>query len=674
MRTLATFALSLSLLGVLAPLGALAQGGPPPLPAPTPAPPPLPPAPTGAQYYYDDNGKPAGPYSADEIGQRIAAGQITAATLIWKTGTPSWLAAKDLPEFAIALGGGGGAAQDVSFDAVSSRIGGLTIAIPHVAIKGSSLSKGVIQGLFNGPWSLSTADTLARFDAASVVIPEIRLELAMPPDMSGQPNKASAVYRDLRLDDVKNGKAARLSLAGLTVDIPDRVPVNVSVGAILATDYDLAGAVRVAFAAAAPGEAQKQIAGPASIEGLRATMSSDFDLSIGKVALGAVKLRPLSMPAATVVQTLVAAGIGGQPLAPAEAARMIDAIVDFYEAFAFDGLTVSEVSAKIPDHKFRPLTLKTFKLGPISNSRYAEIGIEGLDVTTDDGHVRLGRLALLGLDLKSFLSTMAALTKRGDLGPAAMRSLDWHGAAPHLDGVVVKGLDLAPPNLPGAVTLAGFELKLGNYVGGIPTVLRAELSDLVIGTDLLYQKSGVHSFGYDKLDLSSLIDLAWDESGKVFRINEISAKGADMGAASLKAALGNVPRELFAGTRPQMQVAALGVTLSGLSLRLEDAGLANRIVAEVAKDQGKSPDALRLEWGTYAQLGIPQVLGGSDEAKALARAVAAFIVKPKSLSIAVKAKGAGLGVSDVVGDAGGNGKPNPVAIFNKLEVTATANE
>jgi hypothetical protein len=66
------------------------------------APPPLPPAtpPTpGAQYYYSENGKPAGPYSFDEIRRRIASGTIKPETLIWKLGDPAWVPLKDDKDF-----------------------------------------------------------------------------------------------------------------------------------------------------------------------------------------------------------------------------------------------------------------------------------------------------------------------------------------------------------------------------------------------------------------------------------------------------------------------------------------------------------------------------------------------------------------------------------------------
>jgi hypothetical protein len=153
-------------------------------------------------------------------------------------------------------------------------------------------------------------------------------------------------------------------------------------------------------------------------------------------------------------------------------------------------------------------------------------------------------------------------------------------------------------------------------------------------------------------------------------VNEVSAKGANMGTVSLKGAFGNVPRQIFAGSLPEMQVAALGITLSEANLRIENGGLLDKIVEQMAKAQGTSADNLRAQFGTQAALGIPQLLGGSEKAKAFANAIASFIAKPKTLVIAVKAKNGGLGLTDVM--AGGS--PNPAAIFEKLDVTASAGQ
>jgi hypothetical protein len=397
------------------------------------------------------------------------------------------------------------------------------------------------------------------------------------------------------------------------------------------------------------------------------------EVSVGKFAMGAIKMRPLATPVASVVQSVMAASAAapGKDLPPAEAAKMVAMMADFYDAFAVDGMSVSDISVKAADPKFQGLTLKTIKFGPIANSRYSEMGIEGFDLAAGGAHAKLGRIALLGLDLKPFLSTLAAAAKKGDVGPAAMAGLDWRAAIPHLDGIVVKGVDvLVPTPTPKPFTLAGYELKLGNYVGGIPTSVRSQLDDLAADTGVFGETlRQLAALGYTNIDVSSIIDLIWNENSKAIRINEVSAKGANMGLVSLKGALGNVPRELFAGSMAQAQVAGLGVTLSELSLRIENAGLIDKLLGMIAQSQGASLDQFRGQLGMQAQVMIPQLLGGSDKAKAVGNAVATFIAQPKSLSISVKAKGAGLGITDLM--AGGS--PNPAEIFGKLDVTASAN-
>ena len=69
---------------------------PPPLPT-TPVPPPLPSEP---QFYYEEGGRPAGPFTLAEIKARVAAGAVGPTTLVWKSGTPGWVAASNLGDLA----------------------------------------------------------------------------------------------------------------------------------------------------------------------------------------------------------------------------------------------------------------------------------------------------------------------------------------------------------------------------------------------------------------------------------------------------------------------------------------------------------------------------------------------------------------------------------------------
>jgi len=48
--------------------------------------------------YVAVNGQQAGPFSDDELGRMMKAGLVTADTLIWKPGMPTWKKASEVPE------------------------------------------------------------------------------------------------------------------------------------------------------------------------------------------------------------------------------------------------------------------------------------------------------------------------------------------------------------------------------------------------------------------------------------------------------------------------------------------------------------------------------------------------------------------------------------------------
>ena len=65
--------------------------GPPPLPGATP-------------YYAAIDGKQAGPYTMEQLGQLVAAGTVHAQSPVWKKGMAAWAAANTVPELASIFG------------------------------------------------------------------------------------------------------------------------------------------------------------------------------------------------------------------------------------------------------------------------------------------------------------------------------------------------------------------------------------------------------------------------------------------------------------------------------------------------------------------------------------------------------------------------------------------
>jgi hypothetical protein len=61
------------------------------------APPPLPSKP---KFFYNDGGKPSGPINISDLKAKLAEGTIRRETLVWKSGTPNWVPAREVPELA----------------------------------------------------------------------------------------------------------------------------------------------------------------------------------------------------------------------------------------------------------------------------------------------------------------------------------------------------------------------------------------------------------------------------------------------------------------------------------------------------------------------------------------------------------------------------------------------
>jgi hypothetical protein len=59
-----------------------------------------PPLPTAAPLYLGVNGQQVGPVALGDLPARIASGELTRDTLVWRQGMPNWVAASALPEVA----------------------------------------------------------------------------------------------------------------------------------------------------------------------------------------------------------------------------------------------------------------------------------------------------------------------------------------------------------------------------------------------------------------------------------------------------------------------------------------------------------------------------------------------------------------------------------------------
>ena len=109
-----------------------------------------------------------------------------------------------------------------------------------------------------------------------------------------------------------------------------------------------------------------------------------------------------------------------------------------------------------------------------------------------------------------------------------------------------------------------------------------------------------------------------------------------MGRFALSGAFGNIGPEAFAGDETALMMAWLGATAKSVELSIVDAGLAERLLAMQADEQGVPAEALREQGAMMARGMLPAMLGGTPESRALGDALAAFVTKPGELDLVVR--------------------------------------
>jgi len=214
-------------------------------------------------------------------------------------------------------------------------------------------------------------------------------------------------------------------------------------------------------------------------------------------------------------------------------------------------------------------------------------------------------------------------------------------------------------------SLASFVTRPELWDSGLPKSLLIQLDHLIVKVPPGVQNADVlTAAGFDKVDVSSKFDVAWDEKAQRLTIGAVNVSGKDLGSVTVAATLDNVPPEAFNGDQFTRQAAWLGALLKSHDLKIENQKLYDIIFATQAKQTGKTADEVKSDLITAASVGIPQILGNSPNAKALGDAIAKFLASPKNLHIAIISKD-GLGVADMAA---------PNQIMDKVELSAKANE
>jgi len=564
-------------------------------------------------------------------------------------------------------------ADSFTLDNVEVSIGTARFQAKTVEFSGVTTPRAEIEALFSTATTDPLATRLSRIDATKVTIPDLKVQQ----NVGGR--SETATYKNVVLSNIRQGRIAE-AVAGATGaeigDSQDRMVV--SYGRLSLSDLDAPAFARLyEVKEAAPGPLTK-IYGAFSIENLDFVDGKSG--TRGRIAhLGGrdFMARGTRDSWAGTLAILTELADREKPT-EAEQKRLLTTTADFLTAF-----DIGQIEATDIEFKARPegrkgeavSTIRRMAYASAKNGAPADARVEGIEVRQDDGRIGIETIAFTGF---SFASTFETLKNLGDKPLKDLDASTLRGLAPTLGTMRIAGIHI---DVPGTTTktngfdrvkasLKSFEVTAGEPLNAIPTTLSVGLNNFAMDLPERSTDEGIRTLtdmGYRALDLSMGLAARWKEDTQELALQDVSVQGQDMGRIALTGTLSEVGRDVFNPDTALATVALIGARAKELRLTVENGGLFDRYLAQAAKEQKTSPEALRRTYAAGAAMVVPTVLGSSPQAKTLSQAISRFIAKPGRLTVTARAKDpAGLGIADLVAAS------DPSSVVERLDIAASA--
>ncbi|PPD44647.1 MAG: hypothetical protein CTY15_06810 [Methylocystis sp.] len=537
---------------------------------------------------------------------------------------------------------------DVSADNLVLTMGETTYRIPHIELKGATLSAAELASLFSGDEQAIDA-RLARLSAKSLLIPSMTTE-----SRTGGGITRSA-YQSVTAEGLVAGRiaTARTAASEETVEKADGASERYHWGASVSKGIDLRQLVHLALAARAdPAEALKPVIDEESVESLTLEDKREkLTVTTGPIKITGVRGRAFASAPGKLIERLDRYDPEKPDADPALFRDLIDALASL-DVATIEFRDVAVAGKDEPADKPYSIKIGRISAGKIANATVGDFAIENFSLSSSDGGTAsLKRFAIRDARIASFLEN----------------------AYPQIGRIEAKGFaaDLPDEHLNESArmkfSLDGVEANFPDFREVAPTKFTARIDRFVIDLAARGEAPSTAQFlalGYRDLDLSAAVGGEWSEKSQEATFAPIRFEGKDMGVATVNVTFGNVSSAIFSSMPLVSKAAALAASVKGVDATVEGGGLIDRLLAHEAKEQKTSIEKARAEYAKSASRIVAELAGGGEKAKKIAEAVAAYIMKPKRLHVRLSSP-KGIGALDALAK-------RPAQLLESVDVEATA--
>lgn len=567
------------------------------------------------------------------------------------------------------------AAESFTIDKLEIPTSAGAVTLTGIRLDGSSLGRSQFEGMFKAQSVLAIYETLAKLDASQLSVDAIEWHHKVE-----KGNAFTQRYEKFVARSIRAGKISEITITGgrqtQVIAMPDgkTEDAEITFGASKAQAVDLAGIAEWFVKGDPTGKAPlKQLYGPYEIASMTMKMRGVNTIAIGRAWVTGFKARLTRTPATAVIGDMLAMQPNDKD--PAKAAAFISWLADAYAGIemgsgGIDGMTIKGVKPGEPPFDGR-IGKIVFNGGAKPSGSVSDIEIKAAD-----GAFRLKKAGaegdLYGLTLVAVQKALASeITKKGGKAPdfVAIPLTDTRFYIEGIDADLPPGKNATSPDRV-KFSLAGYEISAGGFVGYAPTKIGFSIGNFRMPIPADTKDNGLRNLreiGLTDLDLSAKIDANWQEATTRVSVKEISVDVARLARLAISGELSGVPKAFFEDPVTNWPMALGTGAVHQLSIAIDDRGGLNNLLAKAAKDQGKAPEAFRVEVATMGPAIIGAFMSDHPDAARLADAVSTFLKGLKGFSMTAKSVSPqGLSVMELA-----NAGANPQGTLKKVRIEAT---
>lgn len=570
--------------------------------------------------------------------------------------------------------------SNISFDVAKTNI-----VIPNARIENAEIERPASSEAAAKDADISLSKRIERLSAKRISIPELTLSQSI-----GNIQQ-KIVYTNAVLSDVAHGRIAQYTIEKTNIDAniatsgsdgaSQQKPMMMSTGEIKGQDVDVAHAARLYTETAGPDDKEpKQVYGPLSV--------SKVSLSDRTGGFSYEELRSdgfsAKMPAQPLAETLAAitAVQNIDDLTTKQRQEYFGKVLSIFGMIGKSNVQLLGLKIDAPE-KVEGAQDK----GPISTIDRIEMkiegyktdfGVHGMSIVNGEDKVTMAEASIKGFD---WSLPAEGLSQAAALEADELATFPYRQFLPIFERLRIGGLDFdtsAPENTDEAATgtperikftLKNFETVLKNPVNGIPTDFENKMDDLVIPIpEDSSEFAEARALGFKELTLSYALSSAWDEKSSSLAIRQISVSGKDFGRVEFSGLISGITKEFFSLDVTNAYATLFSVMGREVKFTWKDEGGMALLTKFYALQNNISETEARTTLTLGASFLLQQVAAERPQLRSATDALAAFLLKPGTLTVTVKAKSPnGLGIFDLAAAS-----QDPLVLLDKVDIQAAA--